>query len=160
MLGGPVYTEFDSVPVNQPLDALVSRFEEEVRAEAGEEERDAGVQLLVDLFGLDAAFYSQRGPAEQRVLEFQERRFDSQQLLQPCAAWRTKVRLFGSETGQRQVWTFQIWCRTHRGRRRCFCPWKQHLWGQRGGRRPLCVSAGWGHSEAAQASSADEPMTS
>ena len=76
-----------SVPVNKPLDALVSWFEEEVRREAGEEERDAGVQLLVDLFGLDAALQRQRGPAEQSVLELQKHRFDSQQLLQPCAAW-------------------------------------------------------------------------
>lgn len=90
-----------SVPVNQPLDALVSWFEEEVRTEAGEEERDAGVQLLVDLFGLYAALYSQRGPAEQRVLELQKRRFNSQQLFQPCAAWRTKVSLLRSETAQR-----------------------------------------------------------
>lgn len=72
--------------MNQPLDALVSRFEEEVRAEAGEEERDASVQLLVDLFGLDAPLQGQRGPAEQGVLELQEGWFDSQQLLQPCAA--------------------------------------------------------------------------
>lgn len=72
--------------MKQPLDALVSRFEKEVRGEAGEEERDAGVQLLIDLFGLDAALQGQRGPTEQSVLELQERRFDSQQLLQPCAA--------------------------------------------------------------------------
>lgn len=74
--------------MNQPLDALVSRFEEEVRGEAGEEERDAGVQLLVDLSGLDAPLQRQRGPAEQGVLELLEGRLDPQQLLQPCAAWR------------------------------------------------------------------------
>lgn len=76
--------------MNQPLDALVSRLEEEVRAEAGEEERDAGVQLLVDLFGLDAPLQGQRGPAEQGVLELLEGGFDSQQLLKPCAAWRRR----------------------------------------------------------------------
>lgn len=43
------------VPVKQPLDALVSRFEEEVGAEAGEEERDTGIQLCVHVFGKDAA---------------------------------------------------------------------------------------------------------
>ena len=73
--------------MNQPLNALVGWFEEEVRGEAGEEERDAGVQLLIDLFGLDTALQGQRGPAEQSILEFQERRFNSQQLLQSCAAW-------------------------------------------------------------------------
>lgn len=45
--------------MNQPLNALVSWFEEEVRGEAGEEERDAGVQLVVDLFGLDAPLQGQ-----------------------------------------------------------------------------------------------------
>lgn len=76
------------VPVNQPLDALVSRFDEEVGGEAGEEERDASVQLLVDLSGLDAPLQRQRGPTEQCVLELLEGWLDSQQLLQPCAAWR------------------------------------------------------------------------
>lgn len=87
--------------MNQPLDALVSRFEEEVWTEAGEEQRDAGVQLLVDLFRLNAALQSQRGPAEESVLKLQERRFDSQQLLQPCAAWREEGRTLtpSSKTG-------------------------------------------------------------
>lgn len=79
------------VPVNEPLDALVSRFQEEVRAQAGEEERDAGVQLLVDLLGLDAPLQGQRGPAEQGALKLQEGWFDSQQLLQPRAAWRRRT---------------------------------------------------------------------
>lgn len=64
-------------PVNEPLDALVSRFEKEVRAEAGEEERDAGVQLLVDLLGLDAALQGRRGGTEQGALKLQECRLDS-----------------------------------------------------------------------------------
>lgn len=74
--------------MNQPLDAFVSRFEEEVRTETREEECDAFVQLLVDLFGLDAALQGQRGGAKQSVLELQECRFDSQQLLQPSTPWR------------------------------------------------------------------------
>lgn len=74
--------------MNQPLDALVSRFEEEVRAEAGEEKRDVRVQLLVHRFGLNTALQSERGPTEQSVLELQERWFDTKQLLQTCAAWR------------------------------------------------------------------------
>lgn len=72
--------------MNQPLQALVRRLEEEVWAEAGEEERDGSVQLLVDFFGLNAALHRQRRRAEQGVLELQEGRLDPQQLLQPGAA--------------------------------------------------------------------------
>lgn len=89
-------------PVNEPLDALVSRFEKEVRAEAGEEERDAGVQLLVDLLGLDAALQGRRGGTEQGALKLQECRLDSQQLLQPgasCTRKRTDRMKVREETG-------------------------------------------------------------
>lgn len=60
------------LPVHEPLDTLVSWFEEEVRGEASEEERDVGVQLLVDLFGLNAPLHGQRLPAEQGFLELQK----------------------------------------------------------------------------------------
>lgn len=90
--------------MDQPLDALVSRFEEKVWAEAREEEGDAGVQLLVDLLGLDAALQGHRGRAEEGALKLQECRLDSQQLLQPRAAWTRKGRTDGmkvrEETGQ------------------------------------------------------------
>ncbi|CAB1422869.1 unnamed protein product [Pleuronectes platessa] len=64
-----------SVPFNKPLDALVSCFKEEVRREADEEERNAAVQLLVDLFGLDIELKHQRGPAEQSAMELRKHRF-------------------------------------------------------------------------------------
>lgn len=76
------------IPVNQPLNALVSWLQQEVWAEPREEERDSGVQLLVDLFGLDAALQRHGGGAEQGVMELQESWLDSQQLLQPRAAWK------------------------------------------------------------------------
>lgn len=84
------------LPVHKPLHTLVSWFEEEVRGEAGEEERDVGVQFLVDLFGLDAPFQCQRRPAEQGFLELQKGRFNSQQLFQSSAAcggvrWMSRV---------------------------------------------------------------------
>lgn len=82
-------------PVHQPLQTLVGGFEEEVRAEASEKERDACVQLLVDLFGLDAALQSHRRRTEQSLLKVVEGRFDTQQLLQPGAACRGRQRLRG-----------------------------------------------------------------
>lgn len=150
------------LPVNEPLDALVSRFQEEVRTQTGEEERDAGVQLLVDLLGLDAPLQGQRGPTEQGALELQEGWFDSQQLLQPRAAWRGEDRRRGCKGMKHFKHLVVVTDRagTHRGRRRCFCPWWRHLWGRRAARRPLCASAGWGRSEAARASSAGGPRTS
>lgn len=72
--------------MQQPLDALVRRFEQEVGRQAGEEERDGGVQTVVGVPVLDAALQRQRRRAEQGLLELLEGRFDSQQLLQPRAA--------------------------------------------------------------------------
>lgn len=43
------------IPVYKPLYALLGWLEEEVWRQTCEEEGDAGVQFLVDLFGLDTA---------------------------------------------------------------------------------------------------------
>lgn len=80
------HLDAEAVPVNQPFDALVSRFEEEVWTEASEEERDVSIQLLIHFSGLHASLQCQRRAAEQRFLELQEGRLNSQQLLQTCAA--------------------------------------------------------------------------
>lgn len=80
------HLDAEIVPVNQPFYALVSRSEEEVRTEASEEERDVSIQLLIHFSGLHASLQCQRRAAEQRLLELQEGRLDSQQLLQSCAA--------------------------------------------------------------------------
>lgn len=142
--------------MNQPFHALVSRFEEEVRRQASQEERDAGVQLLVDVSGLNASLQRQRRAAEQNLLELLEGRLNSQQLLQSCAAWgRSGGGGYMSPTTRpRMVLT------TYRGRRRCSCPWWRHLGGQRAETRPLCGSARPGRSEAEPASSAGGPTTS
>lgn len=66
----------------------MSWLQQEVGAEPREEERDSSVKLLVDLFGLDTALQRHGGGAKQSVLELQESRLNSQQLLQPRAAWR------------------------------------------------------------------------
>lgn len=148
------------VPVNQPLHALVSRFEEEVRTKASEEERDVAVQLLIHFSGLNASLHCQWCATEQRLLKFQEGRFNSQQLLKSCAACRRKGELH-IEAGQAtNDMTSLMVCTTYRGHRRCFYPWWQHLEGQREEKRPLCGWAAKGRSEAAQASSAGGPMTS
>lgn len=84
------------VPVNQPFHALVCWFEEEIWTETSEEERDAGIQLFIHFFGLNASLQCQRCATEQRFLKLQEGRFNSQELLQSCAA-----------CGRRGGWVFQ-----------------------------------------------------
>lgn len=148
------------VPVNQPLYALVSRFEEEVRTNASKEERDVGVQLLIHFSGLNASLQCQWCATEQRLLKFQEGRFNSQQLVQSCAACRRKGEL-QREAGQATDGaTSRMVCATDRGHRRCSYPWWQHLEGQRAEKRPLCAWAAKDRSEAARASSAGGPKTS
>lgn len=149
--------------MNQPFYALVCWFEKEIRTEASEEERDAGVQLLVHFSGLNASLQCQRCATEQCLLKLQEGRFNSQKLLQSCAACGRKGG-WGLQKEARHatsdVTRLQMICRIYPWHRKCSCPWWQHLEGQREEKQPLCGSARLGHTEAVQASLADGPMTS
>lgn len=79
--------------MNQPLQALVCRLQQEVGGQVDEEQRDVLIQLLVHGFGLHAARQGLGELAKQRGFKLLEGGIDTQQLLQAGAPWGKAVPL-------------------------------------------------------------------
>jgi len=79
-----------TIPVYEPLQALLGWLEEEVRGDACEEEGDPLIQLGVNLLRLDTPLQCHGGRAEECVLELREHRFDSQKLIESSTPYKKK----------------------------------------------------------------------